>query len=413
MADWEQSVVVVSYNEPKLCSNASWSANGTVVYRTSTGRVELHAIFITRKDQIYIPLAWNNSVLVIDRNNNSCTRNLSDIFVSKLSIFVTDNDDLYVGDTAKNLTYRFRSNGTFSTFNTPHPESCYGLSVDANGTLYCSVLEKDTIYKISVDTTDPNSWQIVVGEGQLQKPQGIVVDDSMMLYVADTDNQRIQVFQLPNSSTPVSIFNGSKSGLQLMKPTSIALDQDKRMYIVDNEYHRVFVIDPITETTRCIIACDGPNGNGTELNRLHLPIGIAFDSAGNIYVTDSNNHRVLKFDYQLESCGEEENWFELNLLNTSPWNSRVPIIRPNWILGPADQQETSTASTVTERNYNPRSSWRPCERTHSNYLLLLVDRNTILASSDPTMETSASTWTEVTGETSSTQEPISTGKTRG
>ena len=121
MADWEQSIFVVSYNQPKLCSNATWSANGTVVYRTNISTVELHAISITRRDQIYIPLAWKNSVLIIDRNNNSCIKNLSDISVSKFSIFVTDNDDLYVGDTAKNLILRVRSNGATNMFITPPP----------------------------------------------------------------------------------------------------------------------------------------------------------------------------------------------------------------------------------------------------------------------------------------------------
>ena len=178
---------------------------------------------------------------------------------------------------------------------------------------------------------------------------------------------------------------------------------------------KITVSLPLThsqKTTRCIIACDGPNGYGTEPNRLHLPVGIAFDSAGNIYVIDSNNHRVLKFDYQPESCGEEENWFELNLLNINLWSSLIRILRLNWIIGPADQQDTSAASTITETDYHSRSSSGPRKRIDSIYYCSMI-RKKNLASSDPTIETSASLWTESTSETSSTQEPISTGKTRG
>ncbi|CAF4893317.1 unnamed protein product, partial [Rotaria socialis] len=40
----------------------------------------------------------------------------------------------------------------------------------------------------------------------------------------------------------------------------------------------------------------GGNGHGNQLNQLHSPISFSFDQEGNMYVSDSGNHRIQKFN---------------------------------------------------------------------------------------------------------------------
>ena len=63
-------------------------------------------------------------------------------------------------------------------------------------------------------------------------------------------------------------------------PTGIVLDGDQHLFIVDHRNHRII----------------GSDGNGFRCinDKLFSPVTMSFDSYGNIYVLDGNNHRVQK-----------------------------------------------------------------------------------------------------------------------
>jgi hypothetical protein len=73
-------------------------------------------------------------------------------------------------------------------------------------------------------------------------------------------------------------------------PTGILLDADKYLFIVDKYNHRIVGSGP--NGFRCIVGCVG-GGSGT--NQLYYPHSMAFDSAGNMFVTDQTNIRIQKF----------------------------------------------------------------------------------------------------------------------
>ena len=174
------------------------------------------------------------------------------------------------------------------------------------------------------------------GEGQFSTPLGIALDTDSSVYVADTNNGRIQVFSrdgtylrqwpVPYSETagsawPVSIainatgmvyvvdsqantvqvFNRTGyrffwfggTGVQdgaFVTPVDVAVGQDGTVYVADAYNHRVqrFTADG-TFLTRW-------GGFGTGNGSFILPHGVAVNSRGEVYVADWNNHRVQMFD---------------------------------------------------------------------------------------------------------------------
>jgi len=138
---------------------------------------------------------------------------------------------------------------------------------------------------------------IVAGTGvrgsesdMLNYPWGIFVDINLDLYVADYDNNRIQLFRL-NQRNGITVVGkeSSKVTIELLYPTGIVLDGDRYLFIVDCGNNRIIGSDE--NGFRCIFGC---SGYGHTNDKLYNPFSISFDSYGNIYITDRDNHRVQK-----------------------------------------------------------------------------------------------------------------------
>ncbi|CAF1491515.1 unnamed protein product [Adineta steineri] len=243
--------------------------------------------------------------------------NFSDI----KSIFVTNNGDIYYDNVDmyhdKGIIFtaiRFENgrvdkwiSNTNTSVNVMNVDSpCYGLFIDINDTLYCSMFDRHKIAKIWLNDSKMIST-IVAGIGfrgsasnELYGPIGIFVDLNFDLYVADSYNNRIQLFKHGESNGITIIGEGSSNNIiSLSRPSGIVLDADKYLFIVDRGNHRI--IRAGSNDIRCIIGC---NGEGSQSHQLSNPTSLSFDSYGNIFILDSNNHRIQKFDYLSNSCGK-------------------------------------------------------------------------------------------------------------
>lgn len=125
------------------------------------------------------------------------------------------------------------------------------------------------------------------GDGQFRFPYGIAMDSSNNVFVADTANHRIQVFDSkgnfvrkwgedcsPNRCYP-NVFNS---------PIGIAVGGNGNVYIVDSSHHKVQVFD------------DTGTFIGKLNSQFYYPQRIALDGNGKIYVTDTSNNRIQVFD---------------------------------------------------------------------------------------------------------------------
>jgi len=262
--------------------------------------------FIVGTNPYGLYIDTNNSIYSINRQygriliwmNNSNDPNLilyTQLSSLAVSIFVTTNGQIYVGDgnSTKSNSY---SNQTISIANVSG--SCYGLFVDINNTLYCSMYYEDKIVKKWLNSNS-STMTTVAGNGTqgsasnlLRGPYGIFVDTNFDLYVADASNNRIQLFRLGeiNGTTVVGSTSANLT-ISLNWPTNVILDGNKYLFIADGNNHRIIGSDE--NSFRCIVACSMSAGSTS--NQLNQPRSIAFDSFGNLFVADTSNTRIQKF----------------------------------------------------------------------------------------------------------------------
>ena len=176
-----------------------------------------------------------------------------------------------------------------------------GLAVAGDGNVYCSDEYENTISYFAPDgimefpTFDADgerlgSWGVTgSGDGQLDGPSGIAFDSQDRLFVADSRNDRVEVFTKEGQFLANWGSAGGGEG-QLRRPWGIDVDQEENVYVADWGNNRVQKFSP----DGAYLASFGyPPVEGGELDH---PADVAVDSDGDVYVTDWGNRRVQIYE---------------------------------------------------------------------------------------------------------------------
>jgi hypothetical protein len=252
----------------------------------------------------------NNRISIWPEGNNASIQNITGNWLSPFSLFVTINNDIYVDNgNSYGQVDKCTLNETVTVPAMYVCSACFDLFVSVNNTLYCSMSNYHQVIAKPMDSV-LNPFVIVAGIGtagstasMLYYPGGIFVDMNFDLYVADSNNDRIQLFQLGQSNALTVAGYGASGTISLYYPTGIVLDADKYLFIVDRYNCRIVASG--SNGFRCIVGCSGYCSSAS--NQLSYPWSMAFDSYGNLFVADSNNQRIQKFVLATNSCGKYNN----------------------------------------------------------------------------------------------------------
>lgn len=125
--------------------------------------------------------------------------------------------------------------------------------------------------------------------GQFQEPVGIAIAPDGTIFIADTWNRRIQRFDPAFRPQGFAPIRGWESTGILNKPY-LAVDAAGFVVASDPENHRLLRFNPDGQLANVI------GRFGTEPGTFNLPVGVAFGPDGALYVVDSVNARVQRFD---------------------------------------------------------------------------------------------------------------------
>jgi hypothetical protein len=139
----------------------------------------------------------------------------------------------------------------------------------------------------------------LLNTGSLAAPTGVAVDGAGNVYIVDADNSRIVEVTAAGASSVLSIsglpgnFNCSSTGL--CTPFGIAVDGAGDVYIGDTFNNRIV---EVTAAGVASVLSTGslaaPTGSPCTATALCQPTGIAVDGAGDVYIADSGNNRAVK-----------------------------------------------------------------------------------------------------------------------
>jgi len=190
-----------------------------------------------------------------------------------------------------------------------------GLALDSAGNLYISDASNNRVRKVrpggTISTVAGNGTCCYSGDGgpaisaQLNSPEGLAVDSSGNLYIADASNNRVRKVTPGGTISTVagtgiagySGDGGPAASAQLSAPKGLALDSSGNLYIADTNNNRVRKVTPGgTVSTVAGNGTYGYSGDGGPAASAELsnPLGLAFDSSGNLYIADAGNDRVRK-----------------------------------------------------------------------------------------------------------------------
>jgi sugar lactone lactonase YvrE len=296
-------------------------------------------IALDSSDNIYVADSSKNRIQIFEHNQDNDQYKYKNTiggkwgrgnyqFMNPTGVALDKSGNIYVADT---LNYRIQ------IFN-PGPDDSYeykatiggelghgkyqfnrpnGVALDNSDNIYVAVADtyNNRIQIFNRGPDDSYEYKATIGgelgsgDNQFNIPFGVALDKSGKIYVADTWNHRIQIFEYNQDDKQFEVTTslgkkydndnpifGTGDG-EFNYPKEVALDSVGNLYVVDTENHRIQIFNPGPNDSYKYKKTIGTGEGGSENNQFKNPFGVALDSSSNIYVADTYNHRIQIFSH--------------------------------------------------------------------------------------------------------------------
>ncbi|CAF1553486.1 unnamed protein product [Rotaria sp. Silwood1] len=305
-----------------------WNPTGIVVLGNGTAGSESNqlnrpfGIYIDNNDILYITDFGNNRIQKMILSTGVITTIAGNITAGNSNtqlngpefVYPDGNQNIYVPDYYNYRIQRFPSGSLIGT-------TIAGTGTPGNATnqfngikniwldssyqyLYEVESLNNRVMRFSTNSINGTAGTVVAGGNnpgnntdQLNNPQGIYYDTSSnSMYIANYGGHTI-IKWIPGASNGSVVAgtsgqSGNTSSL-LNSPLDVRVDQYQNIYVADSRNFRIqrFCVKNGNQGTTIA----GGNGAGNSTIHLAQPRSLHFDSQMNLYVSDTTNHRIIKF----------------------------------------------------------------------------------------------------------------------
>jgi DNA-binding beta-propeller fold protein YncE len=247
-------------------------------------------------ERIYVTDPGNRLLHVFDMREKKylkITKADEKEFISPIGVASDKNGEIYVSDSLLKRVFLFNKEGKYlreigsdKVFIRPagiaiDEERLY--VVDTHGHKILVFSKKDGSFLFSFGKHGR-------GKGEFNYPTNIFTGKDNFIYITDSMNFRVQIFDTYGNFISTFGKHGDGSG-DFSKPKGIAVDSEGYIYVADAQFDTVQIFD---KDGRLLLAF-GNTGRGK--GQLILPAGLFIDEKDRIYVADSYNNRIQIFQY--------------------------------------------------------------------------------------------------------------------
>jgi len=279
------------------------------VYKLPFSLLEPYGSAVDSKGNLYVADQKVGAIFIFNTDTRAVELIKNGVhahFVRIIGLAMDDNDRLFVSDPGLRHVLVFNKEHKAEDVITEGMVSPGGLAIDTqNRLLYVTDLELDQVLVYDADSFKLIRKMGTAGHkheltepGEFAKPAAVAVDREGNLYVADTWNNRIQIFDADGKL--ISTFGQEGDGPGYFgRPKGVAVDSDGHIWVADGMQDRVQVFN---REGQLLIAL---GGHGLLPGQFQGLVGITIDKNNRVFTTEIFPGRAQQFLYITDAQAEE------------------------------------------------------------------------------------------------------------